>query len=90
VTAEDKADAGSVRNAIRWGLLLAAVGTAGFRLPRLVKEYRAWREALGIGDSSSIEGWHTVLAVDLVGVLVVLAIGVGVFYALRPKARSRT
>jgi hypothetical protein len=90
VTAEDKADAGSVRNAIRWGLLLAAVGTAGFRLPRLVNEYRAWREALGIGDSSSIEGWHTVLMVDLIGVLVVLAIGVGVFYAVRPKARSRT
>jgi hypothetical protein len=92
VTAEDKADAGSVRNAIRWGLLLAAVGTAGFRLPRLVNEYRAWREALGVGvgDSSSIEGWHTVLTVDLVGVLVVLAIGVGVFYALRPKGRSRT
>ena len=90
MTAEDKADAGSVRNAIRWGLLLAAVGTAAFRLPRLVNEYRAWREALGIGDSSSIEGWHTVLTVDLVGVLVVLAIGVGVFYALRPKARSRT
>jgi hypothetical protein len=90
VTAEDKADAGSVRNAIRWGLLLAAVGTAGFRLPRLVNEYRAWREALGVGDSSSIEGWHTVLAVDLVSVLVVLAIGVGVFYALRPKGRSRT
>ena len=90
MTAEDKADAGSVRNAIRWGLLLAAVGTAGFRLPRLVNEYRAWREALGIGDSSSIEGWHTVLMVDLIGVLVVLAIGVGVFYAVRPKARSRT
>ena len=88
MTAEDKA--GSVRNAIRWGLLLAAVGTAGFRLPRLVNEYRAWREALGIGDSSSIEGWHTVLMVDLIGVLVVLAIGVGVFYAVRPKARSRT
>ena len=90
MTAEDKADAGSVRNAIRWGLLLAAVGTAGFRLPRLVNEYRAWREVLGVGDSSSIEGWHTVLTVDLVGVLVVLAIGVGVFYALRPKGRSRT
>ena len=90
MTAEDKADAGSVRNAIRWGLLLAAVGTAGFRLPRLVNEYRAWREALGIGDSSSIEGWHAVLMVDLIGVLVVLAIGVAVFYAMQPKARSRT
>jgi hypothetical protein len=90
VAARDKADAGSLRNAIRWGLLLAAVGTGGFRLPRLVNEFRAWREALGLGDSSSTEGWHTVLMVDLIGVLVVLAMGVGVFYALRPKAGSRT
>jgi len=89
VAAQDKADAGSVRNAIRWGLLLAGVGTAGFRLPRLVNEFRAWREALGVGDSSSTEGWHAVLMVDLIGVLMVLAIGVGVFYALRPKAGSR-
>jgi hypothetical protein len=32
-----KADAGSI-------LVLAAVATFGFRLPRLVQEIRAWRE----------------------------------------------
>jgi len=88
VAAESNADAGSVRNAIRWGLLLAAVGTAGFRLPRLVNEYRGWREALTVADPSGTEGWRTVLMVDLTGVLVVLAIGAGVFYALRPKAKA--
>jgi prepilin signal peptidase PulO-like enzyme (type II secretory pathway) len=88
VAAQDSADAGSVRNAIRWGLLLASVGTAGFRLPRLVNEFRAWREALGLGDASAAEGLHTVLMVELIGVLVVLAIGVGVFYVLRPKVKS--
>jgi hypothetical protein len=32
-----QADAGSI-------LVLAAVATLGFRLPRLVREFRAWRE----------------------------------------------
>ncbi len=90
MTAEDSAGAASVRNAIRWGLLLAAVGTAGFRVPRLVKECKAWREALGLRDSSEVGGWHTVLMVDLIGVLVVLAIGIGVFFVLRPKAKPAT
>jgi hypothetical protein len=88
VAAQDSADAGSLRNAIRWGLLLASVGTAGFRLPRLVNEFRAWREALGLGDPSAAEGLDTVLRVELIGVLVVLAMGVGVFYVLRPKVKS--
>jgi hypothetical protein len=86
--AESKADAGSIRNAIRWGLLLAAAATAGFRLPRVVNEFRGWRDALGLGDSSGAEAWHTILMVDLVGVLVVLAMGGGAFYLLRPKAKS--
>ncbi|MGB9466457.1 MAG: hypothetical protein WBR10_15215 [Candidatus Acidiferrum sp.] len=88
MAAQVSTDAGSIRNAIRWGLLLASVCTAGFRLPRLVNEFRTWREALGLGDASAAEGWHRVLTVELIGVLVVLAIGVGVFYVWRPKAKS--
>jgi hypothetical protein len=81
-------DAGSIRNAIRWGLLLAAVGTAGFRLPRLVNEFRAWRQALGLGDPSAAGGLHTVLEVDLISVLIVVGIALGAFYLLRSKAKS--
>ena len=83
-----KTEAGSIRNAIRWGLFLAAVGTAGFRLPRLVNEFRNWREALGLGDTAASEGWHRVLIVEGIGVLVVLAIGITVFYVLRPKVKA--
>ena len=90
MAAESNAGAGSIRNAIRWGLLLAAVCTAGFRLPRLVSEFRTWREAFGLGDVSVAEGWHRVLTVELIGVLVVLAIGVGAFYLLRPKEKPAT
>jgi hypothetical protein len=88
VAAQDNADAGSIRNAIRWGLLLASVCTAGFRLPRLVNEFRAWRGALVLGDPAAAEGWHRVLNVELIGVLVVLAIGIVAFYLLRPKAKA--
>lgn len=88
MTAESNADAGSIRNAIRWGLLLASVCTAGFRLPRLVNEFRAWRGALVLGDPAAAEGWHRVLNVELIGVLVVLAIGIVAFYLLRPKAKA--
>jgi hypothetical protein len=88
VTAQAKTDAGSIRNAIRWGLLLAAVATGGFRLPRLVNYFRYWREAVRIGDSSAAEGWRTYLSVEATGLLIVLAIGLVVLYALRPRAKS--
>jgi hypothetical protein len=90
VAAEASAEAASLGNAIRWGLLLAAVGTAGFRMPRLVHEFKAWRKASGLGDSWEVPGWHTVLMVDSIGVLVVLAIGIGVFFGLRRKAKPAT
>jgi hypothetical protein len=83
-------DTGSIRNAIRWGLLLAAVGTAGFRLPRLVNEFRAWRDALGQGDPSAAEGLHKALEVDVISVLIVVGIALGAFYLLRLKAKLAT
>jgi len=52
VPVDSQGDAGSIRSAIRWGLLLAAVATFGFRLPRLVHEFRAWRGAIRLGDAS--------------------------------------
>lgn len=85
---ERSADAGSTKNAIRWGLLLAAVGTVGFRLPRLVGEFRQWRAALGAGDEVGGESWHTVLKVDLLASLLVLAVGVAVFYLLKPRTKA--
>jgi len=82
-------DAGSIRNAIRWGLLLAATATIGFRLPRLAHYFRNWREALRLGDSSGAEGWRTFLYVDAIGLLIVLTIGLAVFYVLRPRGKSQ-
>jgi hypothetical protein len=87
VPTQANAEPGSLRNAIRWGLLLAAIGTTGFRAPRLFSEFRAWREAVQIGDSSGAEGWRTHLLVDGIGAAVVLVIGLGVYWALRPRAK---
>jgi hypothetical protein len=86
--AQNNAGAGSVRNAIRWGLLLAAVGTVGFRLPRLFGEFRQWREALRVEDAMGAENWHTIVNVDLLASLLVLALGLGAFYFLRPPNKA--
>jgi hypothetical protein len=88
VAEQAKTEAGSIRNAIRWGLLLAAVATVGFRLPRLAGFFRNWRGARRIGDASATEGWRTFLYVDSIGLLIVLGIGLTAFYLLRPRAKS--
>jgi hypothetical protein len=77
----------SYRDSIRWGLLLAAVGVTGFRLPRMVHDFRQWRSDLGMGSSSSVvDAYRAVFLVDVIGIAVVLAIGIGLFYFLRaPK-----
>jgi hypothetical protein len=89
VATQANTDAGSIRNAIRWGLLLAATATIGFRLPRLAHYFRNWREAMRLGDSSGAEGWRTFLYVDAIGLLIILAIGLAVFYVLRPRGKSQ-
>ena len=89
MAAQDNTDAGSIRNAMRWGLLLAATATIGFRLPRLAHYFRNWREALRLGDSSGAEGWRTFLYVEAIGLLIVMAIGLAVFFVLRPRGKSQ-
>jgi hypothetical protein len=89
VPVDSKADAGSVRSAIRWGLLLGAVATFGFRLPRLVNEFRAWRGAVRLGDASAAESWRTFLVADSIGLLLVVAFGLVIFFVLRPRRESQ-
>ena len=86
---DSQADTGSIRSAIRWGLLLAAVATFGFRLPRLVHEFRAWRGAIRLGDASGAESWRTFLAADSIGILIVLAFGLVIFFVLRPRSKGQ-
>jgi hypothetical protein len=89
VTVDSKAGTRSIRSAIRWGLLLAAVATFGFRLPRLVNEFRAWRGAVRLSDASEAESWRIFLAADAIGLLIVLAFGLFIFFVLRPRSKSQ-
>lgn len=76
----------SYRDSVRWGLLLAAVGVTGFRLPRMVHDFREWRSALGMESSSLVDAYRSIFLVDVIGIAVVLAIAIGLFYFLRsPK-----
>jgi hypothetical protein len=90
VTVDSKADAGAVRSAIRWGLVLAAVATFGFRLPRLALELRAWRGAVRLGDSPGAENWRTFVVADSIGLVIVLVFSLVIFFVLRPRDQSQT
>jgi hypothetical protein len=89
VADEPKADAGSIRSAIRWGLLLAAVSTFGFRLPQFVHELQTWREAVRLGDKSGAASRLTFVVADSIGLLIVLAFGVVIYFVLRPRGKSQ-
>jgi hypothetical protein len=88
VPVDSKAD-GSVRSAIRWGLLLAAVATFGFRLPRLANEFRAWRGSVRLGDALAAESWRNFLAADSIGLSIVLAFGLVIFFVLGPRRKDQ-
>jgi hypothetical protein len=89
VAGESRAGADSIRSAIRWGLVLAAVATIGFRLPRVVHEYRAWRESVGLGDAVGAANWRTFFVADSIGLVIVLAFGVMIYFVLRPRGKSQ-
>ncbi len=81
------AESGSYREAVRWGLLLAAVAVSGWRLPGIVRDYRNWRMALPI-DPSAADLYKTNLEVGVIGIAVVLLISAGVFFLLKPREKS--
>lgn len=78
----------STRDAIRWGLLLAAIAVVGFRLPRVYRDYQAWHE-VRVSDPSAADLFSTNLEVSVVGIAIILLIGVGLFYVLRRGGKPR-
>jgi hypothetical protein len=85
---ESEAPPQSYRDAIRWGLLIAAVAVSGFRLPKAFRDGHAWRSAVPI-DPSAADLYRTEFLVDVIGVAVVLCLGFGAFYLLRSPAKDR-
>ena len=86
---DSKSDGGSIRDAIRWGLFLATVATFGFRLTPLVRDFRAWRGAVRLGDASEAGSLRTYLAADTISLLIVLGLGLALFFVLRPRSKSQ-
>jgi ABC-type spermidine/putrescine transport system permease subunit I len=72
----------STRDAVRWGLLLASVAVAGFRLPGVYRDLRAWHE-VRFSDSSAADLYWTNFEVSAIGIVIILCIGVGAFYLMR-------
>jgi hypothetical protein len=69
------------RTAVRWGLLLAGVLTAGMRVPELHRFYSQWRALAGV-DASAAEAYRTYFLVELGITVFVLAMGAGLFWVL--------
>ena len=86
--AETGTPANAYRDAVRWGLLIAAVAVTGYRLPRALGDFRAWRRAFET-DPSAAGFYQLSFRVDLVGIAIVLCVGLGAFYLLRSSAKNR-
>jgi len=76
---------GSRRDAVRWGLLLAAVAVSGYRLPATIRNLLEWRAALPV-DPAAADLYKTNFTVNAVGIAVILIVAVGVFYLLQARA----
>ena len=84
-----KSGEGSIRDAIRWGLFLATVATFGFRLAPLVRDFRGWRGAVQLSDASEAEALRIHLAADATSMLIVLGLGLAIFFVLRPRVKNQ-
>ena len=78
----------STRDAIRWGLLLASIAVAGFRLPRALSDLRAWHE-VRLSDPSAADFYKASLEVSVIGIAVILCVGIAMFYLLGRRAQMR-
>ena len=74
----------STRDAIRWGLVLAAVAVAGFRLPRTYGAFRDW-QGVRLSDPSAAGSYRLNFTANVVGIAIILVLALGVFYLLRPR-----
>src|SRR5258708_31782437 len=75
---------GSTRDAVRWGLLLAAMAVSGYRLPPAVRNFQGWRAALPL-DPSAADLYKAIFTVNAVGIVIILIVAVGGFYFLPPR-----
>jgi len=78
---------GSYRAAVRWGLLLAGIATAGMRAPELRRFWLQW-QALSGADASAADAYRTFFLVEGGITLFVLAMAAGLFWVLGPRRKK--
>jgi hypothetical protein len=78
----------STRDAIRWGLFLAAVAVSGFRLPRTYGAFRDWHE-VRLANPPAAELYRLTFTANAVAIALILLVASGVFYLLRPRTPPR-
>jgi len=79
---------GSTRDAVRWGLLLAAVAVSGYRLPATFHNFQQWRAAMPV-DPSAAALYKANFTVNAVGIVIILVVAVGVSYLLRARTAKQ-
>ncbi len=75
-----------IRSVIGWVLLLLALAFVGYDLPQTWHNYSKWRLALP-SDSVAAGFWRTAFYSDVTEIVVILAIAIGVWFALRPRTK---
>ena len=79
---------GSKRDGVRWGLLLAAVAVSGYRLPATFRNFQQWRATVAV-DPFAADLYRKIFAVNAVGIAIILALAIGMFYLLRQRAAKQ-
>jgi hypothetical protein len=80
---------GSTRDAVRWGLLLAAVAVSGYRLPATFRSLQQWRAALPVDPTSALL-YRANFTANAVGIVIIVGVAFGVFYFLRPRTAKQS
>src|SRR5260370_39197687 len=82
-----KSGGGSTRDAVRWGLLLAAVAVSGYRLPSTVRNFQEWRGGLAVGPSAA-GLYKKNFSINAVGIVIILALAGGGAFFFPPRTRE--
>ena len=75
-----------MRNIARWVLSLLALAFAAYDAPQTWHNYTRWRLAL-LSDSVAAGFWRTAFYSDVREIVVILAIAIAVWLALRPRTK---
>jgi hypothetical protein len=79
---------GSTRDAVRWGLLLAAVAVSGYRLPATFRNFQQWQAAMPV-DPSAADLYKANFTVNAVGIVIIFVVAVAVSYLLRARTAKQ-